>query len=127
MKTLLAMMAGVFLAAIAPAAAPAVTGTWSMTVDSPHGIMTTALTLKEDGGNVTGTFTSGGHLPDMNVTGTFANGTLKLEANESNSDQHSSITFTAKLLEDGTLSGSLSTEIGDMNWTAKRVDPKDKP
>jgi hypothetical protein len=127
MKTLLAMVAGAFLAASAPAAAPTVTGTWSMTVDSPHGIMTTALTLKDDGGKVTGTFTSGGHLPDMNVTGTFENGTLKLEAKEPNSDQSPSIAFTARLLEDGTLSGSLSTEVGDMNWTAKRVDPTDRP
>ena len=127
MKTLLAMVAGAFLASSAPAAAPTVTGTWSMTVDSPHGVMTTGLTLKQDGGSVTGTFTSGGHMPDMNVTGTFENGTLKLEATEANSDQHPTITFTAKLLEDGTLSGSLSTEFGDMSWTAKRVDPKDKP
>jgi polyisoprenoid-binding protein YceI len=66
MKTLLVMVAGAFLAASAPAAAPTVTG------------------------------------------------------------KHPSITFSAKLLEDGTLSGSLTTEIGDMNWTAKRVDPKDK-
>ena len=127
MKILLAIVAGAFLAASAPAAAPTVAGTWSMTVDTPHGAMTAWLTLKEDGGSVTGTFTSGGHLPDMNVTGTFENGTLKLEANEGNSDQHPSITFTAKLQKDGTLSGSLSTEIGDMNWTAKKVDPKDKP
>ena len=36
------------------------------------------------------------------------------------------ITFAANLLENGTLSGYLSMEAGDMNWTAKRVDSKEK-
>lgn len=120
MKTLLAMMAFAFLAP----SAPTVSGTWTMMVDSPHGVMTTALILNDDSGTVTGTFTSGGHMPDMAVNGTFRNGTLKLEAN---SEDHGTITFTATLQDDGTLSGSLSvTEVGDMNWTAKRTDSKDK-
>lgn len=120
MKTLLAMVA----CAVLTSSAPTVTGTWTMTVDSPHGLMTTSLTLKEDGGSVTGTFTSGGHMPDMNVSGSFEDGTLKLETT---GDHHGALTFTAKLQEDGTLSGSVSTEIGDMDWTARRAETKDKP
>jgi hypothetical protein len=123
MKTLLAMVAGAFLAVSAPAAAPTVTGTWSMTVDSPHGVMTAALTLKEDGVSVTGTLRGAGPMPDMDVTGTFENGTLKLEAHP---EDHPAITFTARLQEDGTLSGSLSHGDAEMSWTAKRADSKDK-
>ena len=124
MKILLAMVAGAFLAASAPVVAPTVAGTWSMTVDSPHGVMTAALTLKEDGVSVTGTLTGAGPMPDMNVTGTFENGTLKLEAHPD--DDHPAMTFTARLQDDGTLSGSLSHGDADMNWTAKRTDSKDK-
>jgi hypothetical protein len=118
MKTLIAIVG----LALAAAAAPSVAGTWSMSVDSPHGAMTTALDLKQDGTKVTGTFTSNGHLPDMTVEGTFADGVLKLETGDA--AEHK-ITFQAKLLENGTLSGVLSMEAGDMNWTAKRLGSKD--
>ena len=71
MKTLMAIVGFV----LAVSAAPSITGTWSMAVDSPHGGMTTSLDLKQDGTKVTGTFTSAGHLPDMKVEGTFKDGT----------------------------------------------------
>jgi hypothetical protein len=124
MKILLAIVAGAFLAASAPAAAPTVAGTWSMTVDTPHGAMTASLTLKEDGVSVAGTLTGAGPMPDMDVAGTFENGTLKLEAHP---DDHPAMIFTARLQEDGTLSGSLSHGDANMSWTAKRADHKDKP
>ncbi len=118
MKTVIAIV-GLMLAA---AGAPSVAGTWSMAVDSPHGAMTTSLELKQDETKVTGTFTSNGHLPDMRVEGTFKDGALKLVT----VDGEYKITFQAKLQEDGTLAGVLSMEAGDMNWTAKRLESKDK-
>jgi hypothetical protein len=119
MKTLIAMIA----AALLSTSAATVAGTWSMAVDSPHGAMTTSLDLKQDGTKVTGTFNSNGHLPDMKVEGTFKDGALKLETID---DSEHKIVFSAKLLENGTLSGYLSMEAGDMNWTAKRVDSTEK-
>ena len=119
MKTLIAIVG----LALAAAVAPSIAGTWSMSVDSPHGAMTTSLELKQDDTRVTGTFTSNGHLPDMKVEGTFKDGVLKLETAD---DAEHKITFQAKLLENGTLSGVLSMEVGDMNWTAKRLESKDK-
>lgn len=118
MKMLIAMVA----AALVTSSPATVSGTWSMSVDSPHGNMTTSLTLKQDGTKVTGMFTSAGHLPDMNVEGTFKDGALKLEAV---GEAEHKITFSAKLQDDGTLSGYLSMDAGDMNWTAKRVESKD--
>ena len=115
MKTLIATIA----AALLTMSAATVAGTWSMAVDSPHGAMTTSLELKQDGAKVTGVFNSNGHLPDMKVEGTFKDGVLKLETIDGSEHK---ITFSAKLLENGTLSGYLSMDAGDMNWTARRAE-----
>ena len=119
MKTMIAALGF----ALAVSTAPSIAGTWSMAVDSPHGAMTTSLDLKQDGTKVTGTFNSNGHMPDMKVEGTFSDGALKLETTEGSEHK---IIFSAKLLENGTLSGYLSMEAGDMNWTAKRVESTEK-
>jgi hypothetical protein len=117
----------VFAAALAlsPAAAqdqraspPTVTGKWTMTVDSgPHGTMTMGLVLEQQGTKVTGTFAS--PHGDMPVEGEFVDDVLKLATTVENVD--SQITFQARLIDDGVLSGYLSSQIGDMKWTAERV------
>jgi hypothetical protein len=104
---------------VTASAAPTVTGAWSVTVEgSPHGNQTMGLTLKQDGSKVTGTFSSG-HSPDMAVSGEFANDELKIETA---GDADEKIIFTAKLKEDGTLAGYVSSPMGDMKWTASRVE-----
>ena len=112
MKMLMTMVATAFLAS-APAT---VGGAWSMSIDSPHGNMKTSLTLKQDGTKVTGTFRS--QMGDMPVEGTFENGTLKIETADGGDHK---LIFAAKLKDDGTLTGYLSSEMGDMNWTAERA------
>jgi hypothetical protein len=97
-----------------------VAGKWTMNVDtgSAHGIMTMGLTLEQNGKDVNGTF----HSPhgDVAVTGEFADGTLKLSATAGDSEM--SGTFTAKLGDDGTLDGYMSTSRGEMKFTAKRAE-----
>ena len=112
MKILMAMVA----AALVTSSAATVSGTWSMSIDSPHGNMKTSLTLKQDGTKVTGTFHS--QMPDMTVEGTFEKDTLKIETPDT--AEHK-LVFTAKLKDDGTLTGYISSEMGDMNWTAERA------
>jgi hypothetical protein len=119
---MLAAIAAFVLTAASVAAAPGVTGTWSMAVDSPHGAATMGLVLKQDGRKVTGTFASG-HTADMAVAGEFADGNLKIETIEGG---ESRIIFTGKLKEDGTLAGYLSSQMGDMKWTATRVPEQKK-
>jgi hypothetical protein len=100
----------------AVAAAPTVSGQWKMSVSGgPHGNATMGLSLKQEGTSVTGTFITG-HA-DLPVTGEFADGALKLE---STSSGDSKIILSAKLKEDGTLSGYVSSPMGDMTWTATR-------
>lgn len=103
-------------------AAPSLTGTWTMNVTGgPHGDATMGLTLQQDGTKVTGTFVSG-HAPDMAVNGEFKDGALKLKTA---ADQDgNAVIFEAKLRDDGTLAGYISSSVGDMKWTATRADAK---
>ena len=112
MKVLIAMMA----AALVSTSPATVAGAWSMSIDSPQGNMKCSLTLKQDGTAVTGTFRS--QMPDMTVEGTFENGALKIET--SDTAEHK-LVFSAKLKDDGTLAGYISSEMGDMKWTAERA------
>jgi hypothetical protein len=108
------------IAALVPggyAAAGTVTGSWTMTVDSPHGHATMGLVLKQDGTKVTGTFASG-HAADQAVSGELVNGVLKIESEAASDHQ---IIFRGTLKSDGTLAGTISTPMGDMKWTAQRV------
>lgn len=118
MKT---VMTTVILAMSALAAlAPDVSGTWTMSVvGGPHGPATMQLVLKQDGTTVSGTFVSG-HAADMEVKGEFVNGSLQVQTA---GDDHK-VTLDAKLKDDGTLAGTLSSPIGDMRWTATRVADK---
>jgi opacity protein-like surface antigen len=128
MKRFAALIA-VAVLAISPLAAqqkkapvPSVTGNWTMTVEAgPHGVMTMGLVLEQKGTAVTGTFAS--PHGDMPVEGEFVDGTLKLATANENVD--SQITFEARLTDERILSGYLSSEMGDMKWTAERA--KDKP
>ena len=88
-----------------------------MAVDSPHGAMEMGLTLSQNGGKVTGTFAS--PHGDMAVEGEFADGTLKLAT-----EGEAGITFNAKLKDKDTLTGYISSSMGDMTFTAKRVVEK---
>jgi uncharacterized protein (DUF2147 family) len=115
-----------FVLTAAVVAAPTVSGQWKLSVSGgPHGNATMGLTLKQDGTTVTGTFVTG-HA-DLPVTGEFVDGALKLE---STSSGDSKIILSARLKEDGTLSGYVSSPMGDMTWTATRStnqDKKDRP
>jgi hypothetical protein len=100
------------------AAAASVTGTWTMSVEgTPHGNATMGLVLTQDGTKVSGTFASG-HGPDLAVTGEFAEGALKFET-AGHGD--SKILFSARLKDDGTLAGTISSKMGDMKWTASKA------
>ena len=101
--------------------APSVTGRWSMSVKgSPHDDVTMALQLTQEGKKVSGTLATP-HGDELQVAGEFAEGTLTLATTTGG---ESKISMTAKLKEDGTLDGYLSSQMGDMTWTASRVTRK---
>jgi hypothetical protein len=98
--------------------APNLSGRWTMTVEgSPHGTTTMGLVLTQDGKKIGGTFAS--PHGDMPIEGEFVDGTLTFAAKESGGD-HVAIRFKATLKDNGALAGYLSSEMGDMTWTAQR-------
>ena len=101
--------------------APSVAGRWTVAVKGgPHGDMTMGLELEQNGKKVTGTFATP-HGDDLQVEGELSEGTLTLATP---GEGESRITMTAKLKEDGTLDGYLSSQMGDMTWTARRSTSK---
>ena len=82
------------------------------------------LDLAQEGKKVTGTLATP-HGDDLQVEGEFVGGTLTL-ATPGGGDSH--ITMKAKLKDDGTLDGYLSSQMGDMTWTANaRTGKVDAP
>ena len=101
--------------------AASVAGRWTASVKgSPHGDVTLGLELEQSEKKVSGTLATP-HGDNLRVEGEFVEGTLTLATR---SDDESRINMTAKLKEDGTLTGYLSSQMGDMTWTAKRAAAK---
>ena len=94
-------------------------GKWTMKVSGgPHGDAAMSLVLKQQGDKVTAGFDPG-HDGEIPMSGTFVKGGLTLESPAN--DDGARITMKATLKADGTLSGFMSSQMGDMTWTAARV------
>ena len=116
------MLAVAVSAAQAPAAAQDLSGKWTMKVSGgPHGDAAMSLILKQEGENLTGTFNPG-HDGDIPMTGTVVKGALTLVSPAN--DDGSKITMKGTLKTDGTMSGYLSSVMGDMTWSAARDKSK---
>ena len=96
-------------------AGPSVDGKWNVSVPL-HGGMDVVLEIKQDGKNLTGNFMIPDH-GDLEVVGEFADGKIRLNSTENGFMQ---VSLTGQLNQDGTLSGNLSSTMGDMAWTATR-------
>jgi hypothetical protein len=97
-----------------------VAGAWEMTVKGPaaHGDMTATMELEQEDSKVTGRLTA--HGSTHALAGEFKDGELSLETTDTTADHE--MTLKARLSEDGRLNGYLSSSMGDMQWTAARVD-----
>ncbi len=124
MRTLASLFTSLVIAsAIAGAqtpgkAAPGVGGAWNLMVKGPaaHGDMPATMQLRQEGKAITGTFAV--HGTEHTLKGEFSDATLTLETTDTPADK--SLSFTAKLKDDGSLAGYLSGPMGDMQWTATR-------
>ncbi len=79
------------------------------------------MALTQNGAKITGTFTSD-HTGEVRVEGEFANGTLTFAIDvhgDSGSSMH--VDFTGKMKDDGTLTGTLKGQMGEMTWTARAL------
>jgi hypothetical protein len=97
---------------------PSPAGKWTSSVDTPHGAVTIDFDLTVTADKVAGTMTTDmtGTVP---VTGTFADGNVTLSVTASGGiDFH----FTFKDRE--TMTGNVSSQMGDMACTATRRKDK---
>jgi hypothetical protein len=119
------MFAAATMAAQAPPAGQVATdlsGKWTMKVSGgPHGDAAMSLVLKQDGEKVAATFNPG-HDGDIPMSGTFVKGALTLKSPAN--DEGAVITMKGTLKADGSLSGFLSSAMGDMTWSAARDKSK---
>jgi hypothetical protein len=126
-QMLMCASAVVMLAAAVPAAqaAPAaadVTGKWTMKVSGgPHGDAAMSLVLKQEGEKVAAQFNPG-HDGDIPMSGTFVKGALTIKSPANDDGQ--AITMKGTLKADGSMSGFMSSAMGDMTWSATRDKSK---
>jgi hypothetical protein len=100
------------------ASLPDIAGDWILTVKGPaaHGDLTATLSLTLDGRKVTGRLTAHGN--EHTVAGEFVDGSLTLEVPDAPAGR--ALSITARLNDEGTLAGYISTADGDMSFTGKR-------
>lgn len=94
-----------------------VSGKWTMKLNSHQGELTLALTLKQAGEKLAGTWTTP-HGSDLPLTGSIKDTQVALASAEG---QEMQVTLIASVKADGTLAGTLSSAMGDSPWTAARA------
>lgn len=106
-----------------PKAAPALTGKWSLSVETPQGTMANTMDLKLDGKKVTGTITS--QMGTTELAGEFTDGKLTFNMSVDTPNGTLQIAWSGAFKDDGTLSGTASLgDMGQMSWTASRIKDK---
>ena len=121
------LMAAVLALTLADSA-PNITGTWNMGVQGGH-VVPVALVLKQDGKTVTGTIAMPtqhvGERLDIALTGALDGAALTLSGKADEAAEPTTIEIAGKLLEDGTMEGTVEVVMGNgthrANWTAERL------
>jgi hypothetical protein len=101
-------------------AAPSMAGAWTMTVGTPHGVMTMKLDLKVDGKRLSGTF-GNDMIGNHDVTGEVAGGRVNFKFTAEGAGE---MEFNGKLKDADSLVGTLTNGAGDMACSGVRVKVK---
>lgn len=101
--------------------AAGVAGRWTLSISSPHGETSMGLVLRQDGRNVTGSIGNPHGGADIPLEGEFVDGALTFSTRPDAGSEMPAMDFSGKLKDDGTLTGYLSTAMGDMKCVAKRL------
>jgi len=122
MKKLKVLLAGVALLALAaPALAQEmvdVTGEWEITVESPRGTRTQAITFEQEGNSLTGAMeTQMGTTPIS--TGSVNGNDISFTMVFTRGDRSMELAYTGTV-EGDEMSGKFVTPRGEVPWTAKR-------
>jgi hypothetical protein len=121
MRNRIAVFAAITTLTAAMSAASGVAGRWTLTFQSPHGEMALNLTLKEDRTKVTGSLGNPHGGADILVEGEFVDGTLTFTSEAGRGVDVPEMEFKGSLTDADTLTGYLSTPVGDLKCSGKRV------
>ena len=96
-----------------------VAGGWTVSVQE----MSLHLVLMQKGKNITGTLENpyGGLIP---ITGEFARGQIKFWGKSQGGAVQIELSATGSVKADGSLAGNLTSNVGDMEWSAVRSKTK---
>lgn len=101
-----------------------VTGTWNMGLQGDH-VIPTALVLKQDGHDVTGTIAlptqNIGQRVEVKLTGTFADNVLRLSGDVEHAKEPTTIEIQGHFADEGDLEGTIAVHGRSIPWTAERL------
>ena len=100
--------------------AGSVTGKWTVSLPVHDGIVLDIQQDPQDSSKVTANLMIPDH-GDLDLVGEFANGVLTLSSTENG---YMKISLKGTLNEDGSLVGHLESQMGPMEWSAKRVSTR---
>ena len=92
-------------------------GTWQMAIaETP---MSMRMVLAQKGTRVTGTLYNP-HSNPIALSGEFENGRFRFFGSSKGGEWDYNLAGIGELKDDGSLAGSLTSNVGDMKWTATR-------
>jgi len=119
---MLTPMARVIIALLLVAAAAAaadVSGTWNFTVETPAGTGNPTFVFKQDGENLTGTYT--GMLGKAEVTGTVKGDKIEFQFEVSSEGQKFTVRYTGMIESPTQMKGTARfADMGEGAWTATK-------
>jgi hypothetical protein len=97
-----------------------VAGEWELTLLGPQGSITTALTLVQDGGTLTGTFAGprGGEAP---LTGSVKGNSISFAVTRQTPRGERMVEYSGSV-DGGTMKGTMQVGEFSLEWTAKRKE-----
>ena len=113
---MIVIMAAVAASVFAQTKVITLDGKWTMSITEHAGLPVT-LEIKQEGKKLTGNLIIPDH-GDLDLVGEFVDGKLTLKSTENGYMQMS---MEGEVKADGTLAGKLTSTMGDMNWTGKRL------
>ena len=100
----------------AQSGAASLAGKWTVTIIG-HENMSVTLEIKQEGKKLTGNLVIPDH-GDLELLGELVDGKLTLKSTENGYMQ---LSMQGDVKKDGTMSGNLSSTMGDMTWSGKRL------
>ena len=92
-------------------------GTWTFRLTE----ISLRLVLVQNGKKITGTLQNP-HGNPIHLTGEFSRGQLKFKGSSKGGEWDYKLSGTGTLQSDGSFSGDLTSNVGDMKWTAERAN-----